>query len=397
MILTQSSYSFGVQNPYLPVVNHSLAPLPYPVYFVTKDPKWQPLIDNPALAMDDALYELCTIGHDMWSAQVYLDLKRSGLDVHLVNQPVPDKICVIPYYDLAPRDWLFRSYVVGCRYDTPRPVLCHHRTVMNPLQVRGKYDHELRHRPQPNLKPRHMSRGTMLENLVFKGHPHNLAAPFTTPAFLAALQALGVRFCLSQANEQTLFANWADYTEADAVIAVRNNTLYDIALKPALKLINAWFAGCPAILGPEPAYQAVRRSRFDYLEVRTPEEAIAALRYLKTHPDVYQLMVENGFRRAQDFTVNQVASQWRDLLAGPVAAGYKHWLEASRFQKQVVRPLIYGWQILENRLAIKHFQHRIYHGQRLLDEPWPKGGLVLPELASPKLTQGKVVEGDRDC
>ncbi|MDX2239340.1 MAG: glycosyltransferase [Leptolyngbyaceae cyanobacterium bins.302] len=334
---------------------------------MTKDPKWQALIDNPDLATDDSWYGLCTTGHDLWSVQVFLDLRRSGLNIYLVSKPVPGQICVIPYYYLTPRDWLFKSYVVACRYDTPRPILCNHRTVMNHGQIKGKTDHYLPHRPQPSLQPRQLSRGSTVENLVFKGHSYNLAEPFRTPEFLQALQSLGVRLVMSTENATAAFSEWADYTQADVVIAVRNNTLYDIALKPALKLVNAWFAGCPAILGPEPAYQAIRQSELDYFEVRTPEEAIAALQTLKDNPKLYRAMVENGFRRARDYTVDRVNLEWRNLLAGEIATGYEQWLKASTFQQKVVRPVLYSWQILEQRRELKQYRHNIEHGKRVLD------------------------------
>ncbi|PSB24454.1 glycosyltransferase [Stenomitos frigidus] len=355
------------QNPYFSQRSQRLESLPYPVYFVTGDPKWHALIANPDFVADDSLYELCTTGHDIWSAQVFLDLKTRGLDVHLVPHAVPGKICVIPYYYLTPKDWLFKSYVLACQYDTPSPVLCNQQTVMNHLQVQSKHHHYLPHRPQPSLKPRQVSRGARLENLVFKGHSYNLAEPFRSLEFLAALDTVGVRLVMSTENAQTAFLDWADYTQADAMIAVRNNTLYDIALKPALKLVNAWFAGCPAILGPEPAYQAIRRSELDYFEVRTPKEAIAALKQLKANPKLYQAMVENGFQRAHEHTADQVALLWRNLLAGPIAVGYEHWLRESPWQQQVVRPVLYGWQILAHQQQANQYKRKIRYGKRVLD------------------------------
>ncbi|MBD1848723.1 glycosyltransferase [Leptolyngbya sp. ST-U4] len=367
MLLTDRLRELSTQNPYFTVTENFFKPLPYPVYFVTKDPKWLPLINNPDLAFDDSFYELCVTGHDMWSAQAYLDLKRRGFDVHLVSEPVPGKICIIPYYYLQPKDWLFKSYVIGCRYDTPHPQLCNHRIVINPLQVRDQTHHYLPHRPQPNLRPRDALRGITLKNLVFKGHSYNLAEPFRTPEFLSALEAMGITLRMSTENLDSSFADWANYTEADAVIAVRNNTVYDISLKPALKLINAWFAGCPAILGPEPGYQQIRRSELDYFEVRTPEEAIAALQRLQQDPELYLAMVENGFKRAQEYTLDRVILEWHHFLTGPIAQGYEQWLRRSAIEKQFGRPLRYAGQIVRQKLAEKEYKHKIHHGPRILE------------------------------
>jgi len=276
---------------------------------------------------------------------------------------------IIPYYYLSPKDLLFRSYVVACQHDTPYPHLCDRRIVLNHLQVFDEEHYFMPHRPQPQLKPRNPARGTLIRNLVFKGHEYNLFAPFRSEAFVSELTALGINLAISSQETASLFSDWCDYTEADVVLAVRNNTKYDIALKPALKLINAWFAGCPAILGPEPAYQALRQSELDYIEVRQPEEAIAALKYLQANPDVYVAMIENGFRRAQEFTPDRIAQHWHSLLAGPIAQGYEQWLRQSRLHKQIVRPVRFAWQGIRHKAAHRYYLRHIQQGQRLLSAP----------------------------
>jgi Glycosyl transferases group 1 len=345
-------------------------PLPYPVYFVTKDPKWLDLIQCDSLPPVASLYERCLKDHDIWSAQAYIDLKQRGFNVHLVADPVPGQICVIPYYHLYPKDLLFKSYVVACQHDSPHPKLCNQRIVINPSRVLDHTHHFLPHRPQPNLKPRNSERGATVQNLVFKGKAFNLCPPFRSPEFLAELEALGIQLITNTEQVQSdrdTFAGWADYSQADVVLAVRNLTEFDVSRKPALKLINAWFAGCPAVLGPESAYQALRKSPLDYIEVRTPEEAIAALQYLQNHPDIYQAMVENGLRRAQEFTPDRIVLAWYDLLSGPIAKGYEAWLQQSSIQKHLVRPAQYVWQVAMHRLAHQQYLHQIHHGPRILD------------------------------
>ena len=117
-------------------------------------------------------------------------------------------------------------------------------------------------------------------------------------------------------------SDFHDYRECDAVLAVRDLTESDYNAKPASKLINAWHAGVPALLGPEPAFQALRRSELDYLEVRSPQAVLRAIIELRENPDRHHQMVLNGLARAQEFTVSRIASQWRDVLAGPVTDGF---------------------------------------------------------------------------
>src|SRR5436309_1927650 len=68
--------------------------------------------------------------------------------------------------------------------------------------------------------------------------------------------------------------------------------------KPASKLVNAWLAGVPALLGPEIAYRELRRSELDYCEVSSLAEAQAAVDRLLGDPGLYNAMVENGRARA---------------------------------------------------------------------------------------------------
>ncbi|WP_204151612.1 glycosyltransferase [Leptolyngbya sp. CCY15150] len=372
-----------------------LAPLPHPVYFVTKDPKWQDIVDNPNF-LDypnqfplESLYERGVNTSDIWTAQAYIDLKQCGLDVHLVPEIIPGQICFIPYYYLKARDWLHKSFVVALYHDCPRPMMCNQRFVINHSQIQSqRLDHFISHRPQPNMKPRNPSRGATIENLVFKGEAYNLFPPFRTPEFLAQLDAMDIRLVMNTEFTGNVFEGWANYRDADVVMAIRNTTHFDTSLKPALKLINAWTAGVPALLSPEPSYQRLRQSSLDYIEVCTPEDAIAALHHLKQNPDLYLAMIENGLRRSQEFTPAQTAMQWHQLLSGPIAAGYAQWLRQSPLQKKLVRPMQYFGQFLLQKREIKRYLHGINHGPRILTERSPSYQLQLPTLEDAKQLWG---------
>ena len=339
--------------------------LPHPVYFVTKEPKWQGLLSNPDQPITSTLYEQCVISEDIWSAQTFMNLKKRGLNVHLTSQLVPGCICIVPFDYIYLSDLTYKSYVVVVQYDRPHPEICEQRLVLNKLGAIDSKHHFLPHWPQPNLMPRDPSRGTRVENLTYKGNSYNLTDAFKDAAFLEALDALQMKLVLN--SEETGFNGWRDYKTADVVLAVRNITKYDSMLKPALKLTNAWFAGCPAILSPEPAYQDLRQSELDYIEVKTPEAAIAALKRLKEEPALYAAMVENGFRRASEFTEAKVALCLRNLLADPIAEGYEEWLQQSPLQKLVGRPMQHLQRVFQQRRERRYYRTNIQHGPRLLD------------------------------
>jgi len=342
-----------------------LLALPYPVYFVFGESGiWDDLMNQEMPPPVEEVYSRFRGASDAWGPQTYIQLKRRGLDVRFVSEFIPNQICVTTYEHLKIRARPYSSYVVCCRHDRGRPEICEQRVVQNALNLVDETDHLMPLWPQPCLQPRDASRQATVKNLVFKGRSIYLAKPFRSPKFLAALQDLGIQFKSSPEDAVEAYKFWTDYTDADVVIAVRNCTEYDLSIKPPSKLVNAWMAGTPAILGPEPAYQNLRESELDYFEVHSPEEAIAALKRLKEEPGLYQAMVENGLRRAQDFTTDRTSEKWRNLLAGPVADGYERWLAQSTFQKKVARPLKFGIRCFKHKQEKQKFFRNINHGSR---------------------------------
>jgi Glycosyl transferases group 1 len=359
-----------------------LKPLPHPVYFVNPESqRWSDLLNCNELPADlESVYERCITGEEVWTAQTYVYLKQRGLDVHFVDKPVAGQICVIPSDYLNLKLFAFNSYVVGFRTDRARPEICEQRIGLNELGVKGAGDYFTPHWHHPLLQPRDRLRGNRVENLVFKGVSRNLAEPFHDPEFSRQLNRLGVDFSCSSNDPNQQLRAWGDYRQTDVVLAVRNATAGDLALKPAVKLINAWMAGCPAILGPEPAYSALRRSELDYVEVRTVQEVVEAIQRLKDSPKLYAAMVQNGLERAEEFTVDQIALYWRELLAGSIAQGYEQWLQQSPFYKLVGRPLQYAQRVLEHKRQVKIYVHNRENGERL----FPTGQslpAIKPEMA----------------
>ena len=349
----------------------SFSPLPYPVYFVTKNQNvWQDVIAGNTQPFVEDLHHRFVDANDSWSTQPYLQLKQRGLNVELVSSIIPGKICIVTYEDLAIKDFPFNSYVVGCRHDRGRPEICEQRIVQNPLNVIDETDHYLPHWPQPGLKPRNrVHRGAKLKNVVYKGRLLNLAKPFQEKGFLEQLNQLGMQLLTSpeQSNQERV-KDSSNYTNADVVLAVRNSTEYDLSIKPPSKLINAWLAGTPALLGPEPAYQHLRKSELDYIEVRSPVEVIEALKRLKNNPDLYLAMIENGQKRAQEFTPDKIALQWRNLLAGEIARGYEQWCQQSRLYKTFGRPLKFVERALKHKRERQYFLTHIHNGHRLFPD-----------------------------
>lgn len=256
-----------------------LKPLPHPVYFVCKNTEvWKDVMNSDIPPSAEELYERLIDAEDIRCVQTYVELKRRGLDVYLVPHYIPGSICISVYDSLAIKDLPFNSYVVTSQDDRGKREICEQSIFQNHLNVIKHTDHFLPHWPQVNLVPRDRFRGTKIENIVYQGLEINLAEPFKSPKFLRQLQSLGLSLSLSSADLKARSANWNDYTKADTVLAVRNCTEYNLSIKPPNKLINSWFAGCPALLDPEPAYQFLWKSELDYIEIRSPNDVISAIR-----------------------------------------------------------------------------------------------------------------------
>lgn len=104
------------------------------------------------------------------------------------------------------------------------------------------------------------------------------------------------------------------YQHVDAVLAIRDCPPVVLATKPASKLINAWKAGVPALLGPEPAYRELRTSPLDFLEAASAEAVLDSIDRLQQESGLYRRMTEHGAKRAQAFDVNMLTQKWISLL-----------------------------------------------------------------------------------
>lgn len=346
----------------------------HPIYFVT--PRFEEFSE---LEHADVLPEnlepyfvKLLSGHDIWTTQTFIFLKQAGLPVHLSKTVVPGEICVLDYYQfcLSQIPNLAKSYVVGVRTDTPRPYLCDETVVINRRVSENGKHHYVDHWPQPILTPRDSSRGSKVENIEFKGRKTNLWPPLQKDEFINELEGLGTNYIVSTEenilDSESLYRQWGDYSNCDVLVALRNLTKYDADLKPALKLINAWHAGVPALLGPEPAYQELRRSPLDFIEINSADDVIKGIKYLKENPSVYQDMVDNGKERAKAFTVEVIAEQWRDIIEHSIYKNFSKWRQRN-IGKRAMDRLNYPIKGAKHKLARWKYIRLIQADRRILD------------------------------
>lgn len=176
--------------------------------------------------------------------------------------------------------------------------------------------------PQQNLIPRnHAIRGEQLCNITYFGRRQNINAKLRSDSFRQWLLDRGMNLQLQFRPDQ-----WHDYSQTDVLIAVRDFHR-PWHQKPANKLVNAWRAEVPALLGPESSFQWYRRSELDYIETRSLEDVKKALLKLKNDPELVDRMRDNGRLRQQDVTFDIVTQCWAETLDHSIRPLARQWFD----------------------------------------------------------------------
>ena len=253
-------------------------------------------------------------GRYHWVLQTFLYLKEAGARVELVNTMPPAGV-IVTHVDCV--EYGFRptvqQFFVALLVDRE---IAHPRADMHVLHNPAQRLHlGLKHQymppwPQIGLKPRDASRGDRFEVLGYFGYPNNLHPSLSEPSFLKQIEALGLRMFVPPAAE------WHDFSGVDCILALRNLGRSHAHLnKPSLKLLNAWLAGVPAVLGYELAYRAEGLPGVGYLEATSAQEVIDALQLLRSDVQQRRSLVQHGQRAVQAFSVAGTTARWLDLLA----------------------------------------------------------------------------------
>lgn len=254
-------------------------------------------------------------GVECWVIKTWFLLSRERLSFQplLVEKAVPGEVCVFHYEHARPCYGVHECFAVVARADRPPPPLADMVVAQNRVSPDGPDKYFIPHWPQHGLVMRDAARGTRLETVAFMGDKKYVPDFFSDATFIAGLKALGVTVLWRSAGE------WHNYADVDVVLAMRRLPKVVERTKPAVKLVNAWLAGVPAILTPEAAYGEIRQSPLDYLEADNAADVLDALRYLKDNPAVYSAMVSNGARRAEAFNEPAVLGAWAALLEEALA------------------------------------------------------------------------------
>lgn len=307
-------------------------------FYVPGSPEWDDVIDRGVLFSPDEQWSRFNTNTAAWPIQTYLQLRCSGYSCS-ISSSLPQEgivICVIDHLTL-PLVSPTRT-IVCCLGDRHPHPLADFSVSQNPFQPCSGVNTCIPLWSQTNLKKRIQNRDD-IRNIDYFGKSINLNRSFFAPEFNRELSSLGMNFRYRQDSE------WNDFSTTDVATALRPQPREDWILKPPTKLINAWKAGCPAIVTPEPAYLAVRKSELDFLTAESADEVVARLKLLKDRPDLYEKMVLNGFVRYREFEDSNLQQKWIEFMENTV----KPWHERYRS-----RPASFPGRI--------HFIHKVILG-----------------------------------
>lgn len=336
-----------------------------PVHFVASARGiWPEIRSGDVDAIGDEVIAARTAGSEAgWVVRTFVHLAQVGYPASIGTRTRADAINVVSPRDFGRRQRPSDHFILVPRADSHRPMLANFTCVQSAAAPTGPNTAFVPYWPQAGIQPRRHGARDGITRLGFRGRLLNLDPSFRSPEFVKALAARGMSFDFDVLEGLHVDHDWGNYTELDLVLAVRNPTVSDAIHKPASKLINAWFGEVPAILGPEPAFRAIRQSPLDYLEVMTPGEAIAAIDRLRADPDLYGRMVRNGRARREEFTVNAVRKRWIEVIETKVRPVFETWYR----RPKLFRTASWVFMCVAEPISKAYYKRAIRHGPRLLD------------------------------
>ena len=329
-----------------------------PIYFYIPKLYWSCTMPVSA----DENWKGFGLGIYAWTVQTYLRLKADSFPCELVSELPAEGIVLVHRNALRAHSDNLKPMpnilLICLKAELPAYPYAQLHVVQNSLESKTlKNSYYIPHWSQPALIPRNLARGDRFENIAFFGHEVNLAPELRDSSWEKQLKAMGLNwYPILNRNHWSDYSQihdrWNDYSEIDAIVAVRSFDRQQLYLsrnyisKPATKLYNAWLANVPAIVGAESAYRAERQSPLDYLEVTSPADVISALERLQsdrplrgaTDNRTLRLeMVKNGQLRAQSLLPSNITARWRNFLEAIAIPAYYHWKAKPHwFQKLIL-------------------------------------------------------------
>ena len=268
-----------------------------------------------------------------WIYQTWALLTEAGIKTSLVSE-LPTTGLVLALSGTL--DSSFRSnqlssdfFLVDIVADgLPHPAANFHLVQNRAHARRLPHSQFISHWSQPALIARKASRERLFKKVSFFGDPKNLTPEFFAPSWQQRLKKeLSLEFEIRRA------AQWHDYSNVDAIIAIRDFSRSRQLHKPATKLYNAWLAGVPFIGGNDSAYRSDGRPGVDYLVAESPQQALEHLRNLKEDPAFRSHLIQNGIESGEKFSRSATLACWKSLIQETLPELAFQWQKKSLSQR----------------------------------------------------------------
>lgn len=276
-------------------------------------------------------------GTQYWTYQTWQRLQKENIFCDLVTE-LPHEGIVILYIG----DTFFKKYFTDAHLRSkslflvniladgiPHPA-AHLHLVQNRTHSR-LLPHSLfiPHWPEPDLIPRDSKRGDRFENIFFFGNVCCLAPELVSEEWTNHLRRrTGLHFSVRDITE------WHDYSNVDAIVAVRRFSRSSHLHKPASKLYNAWLAGVPFIGGRDSAYATEGHPGKNYLTAYSPQGVIKQLQRLKENKNLRLALVNNGIQASASFTQAAILHRWKKMIQEILPLRAQQWQQKSNTQRR---------------------------------------------------------------
>ena len=293
----------------------------------------------------------------------FLMLRNQGFNVQICSK-IPDAGILLMHKAFARKFlWKPNLFVVSMQWDYKRDDRGQVHLVSNYMKTRASalgwmdrltlpgFQFFVQPPMHPDLVPRDVNRGNRFEKIAFLGAEKNLESAFRSADFRSRVDALGMQFeIVNDPSKMNV------YSDIDAVLAVRRLGK-TISHKPAQKLINAWRAGAPAILGREVGYQELHDSDVDYLEVDSVDDVIRALEKLKTSDEFRASVIKSGLEKSEDYTAEAIELRWSELFRDRIIPAYFGWMAQPKLDRNFF--LVVRWFRHVSRVGLSFIWHKL--------------------------------------
>ncbi|MGM0858917.1 MAG: glycosyltransferase [Pseudomonadota bacterium] len=260
-----------------------------------------------------------------WIVQTYLHLRKLTSSIVFSNTLLPDAINVLHCDEMLKNPHIGKYFTVSIVADRRVYLGGDLNIVQNRDQVFISKDHWIMHWPQTNLIPSIRTGREPKFRVGFLGlekNSINLKEIINTSKY--------------NENIDVIFrgpGKWHDYSDLDAVIAIRDFTSSH-SQKPPTKLVNAWSAGVVFIGGNDSAYEQIGTPGRDYIKCSSPRDLVFQLERLIDEPEVRTEMIAAGKKSVTSYTSESVAMQWLNFFETLAKPEFERWNKGSIFRRK---------------------------------------------------------------